>query len=194
MNYGELKILVSNHFKRVDLVETYDGIRDLTEELIAKTAKLLIMETATTDLAGTWADSIALPADFAQFKSVRSAVRALDVYTMDQLILMAKGGDSSPFGYTLDAGQLIIRNGNADIFTTYYARPSGLTSDSSTNKVLTAAPTLYLYGMLGYLAKDIQDDNLTAGYQAQYGAELGFLNELDANARMSGSAPQIKGA
>lgn len=194
MNYGELKNLVSNYLKRTDLVDVYDGFRDLTEELIAKTAKLIVMEKASEDLAGSWDKAIALPADWAQYKSVRSGSRPLDVYTRQQLDLMAKGGDGSPFGYTIDAGSLVIRNGNSDIFTTYYARPSGLTSDESTNKVLTSAPSLYLFGMLGYAAKDIQDDNLVAGYQTQYGAELAFLNELDANARLSGSAPQIKGA
>lgn len=196
MNYGELKDLVTFWLKRSDVIPYYPAIQELALERIAKDGRLAVQET---ELAITFTDAfMSLPADFAAFKRVSGSKAGrrypLNLYTKQQLDGLTGGSQGeSPSGYALYSGGMEIGpfSADADVSTTYFARPPQLVTDADTSPFLTKHPTIYLYAMLTYAANSMQNLELEASYGAQYLDEMASSNDSDKFGQMSGNAPMM---
>lgn len=145
----------------------------------------------TTDTLTTSGASVALPADWLEFK--RIWIDANDGKDLtyrplrDFRSLPESQQTGTPLYYTIDAGNLYVApTSDADLEVTYYTELGAFTGDSSTDAILTNDPEVYLSGVLCEFYRWARDAEGLAIEQAEFGAKARGLNVQDKLAQTSG--------
>lgn len=179
-NNTELKAAVADWLNRSDLTtQIVDFIR-LAEVRIAtnlKTADLQVTTTMTIDEA-----SEDLPADFRGMiaMDLGGSYPPLDYLAPhDFHTRHASNTTGRPISYTIQANKIYFGPTPDGTYTgtyTYIAQPD-IASDT-TNRLLTIAPNLYLFGALAEAAIFLNDD-LASMYEQKYQDALNLLQESE---------------
>lgn len=138
---------------------------------------------STAALSLTTAGTVNLPADYLGPVSLLLDVqdRELDAVTLRTLNTLRTDRDSTaaePRAYALTGTQFKfspIPDQTYAATLTYFAKIAALTTDGSTNWVLTNYPSVYLYGALMFMAPVIQEDERVALWQSLYVQALSQL-------------------
>lgn len=191
MTYDELIALVRYYAHRQDLDSLMPRFFQQATDAISKVARLLSMETRATL---TVTDNVAaLPSGFIQFRSVSQDAakgrQPLTSYERNRFEEQKRAYPGGFYGYTIDANEVEVAK-DLDINTVYYAKPAIVTG-GATNTVLTSNPNLYVFAMLMYIHKAVQDYESFETSRKQFYDEVVEANEADEHARRSGDAPQM---
>lgn len=146
----------------------------------------------TTDTLTTSGGSVALPADWLEFKRVwidANDGKDLIYRPLTQFRSIPESQQTgTPIYYTIDAGNLYIApTSDADIEVTYYQELGAFTADASTDAVLTANPEVYLSGVLVEAYRWIRDAEGMSMEQLEFSSKVRGLNAQDQQAQTSGS-------
>ena len=193
MNRGELETLIAQYMHRNDLGAFIPGFIDMATDRIGRTLRSQVNETTLT--LGITVNPTPLPADFRGMRTVLSEqdrgpnplramsptqlARATSIGTPAFYAISGKSIQVQPFV----AGNLIID---------YWGNPAPLTSESSTNAVLTEYPYLYLYASLVEAAVFVDDTKKAGDMAGVFNNEIFEVNQMSADAN-SGAIPIISG-
>lgn len=139
---------------------------------------------------------LALPLDYLEAKQVQVNLttgkpRTLTQVTEDQAdTINSEGIYTEPKHYVIVGNQLeVVPYASADleIELAYYAKVPALTTDATTNWLLTDWPDIYLYGSLIHSAPYLRDDERIATWATAYGTAVNEAREADEKARFAGS-------
>ena len=189
-NYQELKAAISG----VDSFSHRDDIGGLVDEFItiAETemfngsqGRLRVREMLVTESSATSAivRTQALPTGYLEIRSffmnIGTFNRAIDYLTPQQLYV--RDGTGTPCAYTITS-QIeydIIPDDTYATSIIYYATPTGISASNTTNAVLTAYPTIYLYGCLWAIAQWSKNDEDEIKYYQKFIAAITGANQSD---------------
>lgn len=148
------------------------------------------METTTT--LTTSSASVAVPADWLEFKRVwidANDGKDLIYRPLTQFRSIPESQQTgTPLYYTIDAGNIYVApTSDADLEVTYYQTLGAFTGDSSTDAVLTYNPEVYLSGVLVEAYRWMRDPEGMAMEQIEFSAKVRGLNGQDQQALTSGS-------
>lgn len=139
--------------------------------------------TISSQVSANWLEFIELVPTFNYARSLdymepwafRKRVDALSSSAAPQLI------------YTVEGDTLYLAPTNTGTITaSWYQKFSALSSDSSTDWIITNAPQVYLYGCIAQGCLYTQDDRF-AQYRAMFAGAIKALNDTDQQQRASGS-------
>lgn len=152
-NYAGLKQEVIEFTGRDDLSSRFDAFLDLAEAKIYRTNSLKSlrvreMETVTTLVTVSGTNTVALPADFLEARSMKIdysgnkyELRYLSPSSVDEV------SSGMPSAFTLRGTNIVFDSIPDDAYNltlAYYAQPVALSATNSTNVILTNYPDIYL--------------------------------------------------
>lgn len=178
--YSQLRSYVEAARGRND-VPTY--VYEVANEEINRELRISEMETETT-LSAT-AESVTLPTDLLQIKSiyVDASPRTMLQPLAETSQMMRHDDSGRPAYYSVHADELILMpvpDGTYSLNLRYYARLSNLSDDTDTNDVLGNHLDIYLYGVLKHVAmweRKIED---ATAYQQMF---MGAIEKAERNDR-----------
>lgn len=176
-NYTDLQAAIVDVVQRDDLQYTIvDAIRMVEADCNSSLRHPSMEETATLVLAS---NSSALPTDYLEAIRVYADVNTrteLEYVTPDWLDVNYPTGATTgaPYYTVLDGSLVNYLSGAANVYLTYYESIPALAS-SSTNWLLTRAPSVYLFGALMYISPSLEDAAWLGRYSTMYEAEKSKL-------------------
>lgn len=189
-NYTDLQSTVADWLHRDDLTSAIPTFIQLAEKQMSRKLRVKGQETEVT---GTAAATIALPADYLQAIAltltsggIERALAQRDRFSATNL----NNFSASAAYYTIEGGNIIITPepaGTEDYTLQYYAGITALSDAAPTNWLLTANPDLYLYAVLIQSAPYMVDDPRVSAWGTMYASILEEIKQQDANDRFSGS-------
>ena len=201
MNKGELNTTITRYLKRNDLIDLYDTWIAFTSTRIDTQLRLSEQEYRTITVPDS--QFVQLPPDFIEMRHIQTSqnggrpLRYVTPNKLDQL--RARYSDSfAPMGfYTIMDNQIEISpapgpDNEATLEMFYYAKLPPLPGNQSTNKVLTAFPQLYLYGVMiesAAIREAPQDIQMYTQLWRDYAKTL---TDRQAAARFSGDSKQMR--
>ena len=196
MDKGELYAAVTKYTRKPTLTDIYDTWLTETQQRIGTQCRLPEQEQrAKVFAAGKY---IALPNDFIEARKLDYEGWPLQYRTPEQAQALEKCIEPSggPGYYSLYDGELQLIPAQPDDSTAtldmiYYAREAPLTVESTTTRVLTKYPYLYLYGMMIEANIFLENDTGLQRYMSLFGNMVAELNDRAARARYSGSTLQM---
>jgi len=194
--YAELKTSVQAWMARGDSL-VIDRIPDfirLGEERINRDLRVSDMIAAPVTLTivadQNW---VALPADFLEFKRIRSdAEPRIEYMTPDALEDLPPSGDASK--YSIEGRRLLYgQTPDADLplAVRYYAQLPVL-DDSTTTWLLTKAPSVYLYAALVEGALFTKNSKAAGEWGTLYDKAIAALESADEAAAISGGSLRMQ--
>jgi len=194
MNHLQLKTAVAGWLQRSDMSSIIPTLVELAEARLSRELRLrsqLIITTLTTT-----ASSIALPADFLEFKAlVYSDGAPLRIGTIEQ-VLNARASITTyqptvavVTGTDLQLGP--APSGSYIINAAFYAKFAALSADLDTNWLLTNHPGVYLWAVLAEASPWMQEDQRVAVWEAKLGQDMATLKAAERAAEYSGSGFEI---
>jgi hypothetical protein len=193
MNWGELKAAVRSYLvQRKDITDAIIITwQDLARARIGQTVRTLDLEAlATVTLAAGLAE---LPSDFAELRRVSVEGEPLVYRSAEQMARMVKRG--APTAFRIEAGNLVTwPPADASAELVYFAVPERLESDTETNKLLTNAANLYLWGMLAEAFTWSQDMDAATNAVTRFNNEAALANAAASVARTAGGSMTSRSA
>lgn len=193
--YASLKTSIADWLNRGDLTDVIPHFIELAEARFNRDLRVRQMVKRST--AQLDEGYITLPGDWLEAKNIQINTsfgpRKLEYVTLeqaDQLRLGAGDAAGDPHYFNITGSQLeIIPNpsGDPEIEMTYYAKIPALSSQNTSNWLLTSWPDMYLYGSLAHAAPYLKDDERVAVWAAFYDRALQEITDSDARAQYSGS-------
>lgn len=194
-NYTELQTAVADWAARSDSKFTgraADFIR-LGEERIWRDLRVSQMiQTATLTIVGG-TNSVALPADWLEFKRITTATQDRLEY-VDPETLQEFDSYGEPTKYSIEGRSLFYGQtptADLDLTARYYSMP-GYLSDTSTTWLLTAFPSVYLYASLLEGAIFVKNSAKAGEYGTLYDRAINGVQDADRAAMSSGSRLRIR--
>ncbi|AMM22991.1 phage adaptor protein [Variovorax sp. PAMC 28711] len=189
--YTDLQTSVQGWLARGDALVT-SRIPDfiaLGEERIWRDLRVSDMITTLTLTVPNGANSVALPADFLEFKRITTAgYMRLDYMAADQLADLTAPGRPNVYsieGRTFIYGQTV---GASTAFSArYYARAAAL-AITPTNWLLTKAPSVYLYAALVEAYIFVKNPEEAARYGVLLDKAIREMESADQRAMSSGAS------
>lgn len=175
-DYADLKAEVIAYSGRDDLSSRFDSFLKLTEAEMfnhpLKPLRVKEMETtaALVTVAGT--NSVALPADFLEARSLTIETGGLNLELEYLSPSTLQEFDSGfPTQFTIK-GTTIVFNKTPDsvynLSLDYYAKPTALSTTDSTNAILTNYPNIYFNGCLAQVYKFATETQEMAVYKNEF--------------------------
>lgn len=195
MNYGQLKSALSGWTQRTDMGAIAPTLIQLAEARIAREFRLQNQVTVTTLTAN--AASIALPADFLEFKALVYAdySPAVKIGTLEKVLdERARISGDRPTTAVVAGGQLQlgpVPGSSYTINAAYYARFPALSADTDTNWLLTNYPSVYLFAALAEAQPYMMDDARIALWEGKYAQERESLKLADKMAEFGGNGLEL---
>ena len=201
-NYGELKTEVANLLHRSNLASSMDIAAQITEREIMLTGRMwqLHVSQSISEIDRVFPGSAEyfLPGDFwglvRVFTTTGGAfntelnpatsrgLRSIDFVDQLSELRATNGTIVPPSHYTVDIASAAITisplPAEDEFFKVqYYQAPPIMVADADFNILLTFAPQLYLYGMVKYLARKVQDMELATLYESYWEQQITLAND-----------------
>jgi hypothetical protein len=195
-NYTELKEQVITWSHRDDIDQLVDNFIDLVEvEMFNNPNEVLrVRGQETRSTATTSGKYLALPDDYQSIRNLRfdvtGEVYELDYQTPDLLNRYPSTGRPQSFTVTSQIEFNRVPDQNYTIEMQYYALPTGISSASPTNEILTKFPTIYLFGCLWAVFNYATDQAESQKYYTQFINAIKGANKKDKQGRY-GPAPSV---
>lgn len=184
--YAELQTAITTWLHRNDLAAVAPDFITLAE---AKFNRLLRARDMEDAISGTITNgAIALPADFAELKSLyadTSPPTSLQPKPLEWIRNQAELA-TTPLHYAFDQSNLVFWPSSGDVAGTYYARIPALSNSNTTNWLLTKWPDLYLFGSLEQSAPYLKADPRLPMWQAKVTELILSINADSRAAEVSG--------
>lgn len=196
-NFDNLKKEIIDYSHRNDLGTKIDTFIQLAENAMysneVEVLTVRSMEIVSTAL--TAGQYLSLPDNFESARSVRivtdSGTGELRYQAPEQMYKQPATGRPKFFtivGNELQFGR--IPDAEYTIEIQYYRKAIPLSDDNTVNEILTAHPSLYLYGALAQLFAFAQDDAQAAKYGQLFISHIKGANKADKKGRY-GPAPSL---
>lgn len=180
-SYSDLQTAVANWLDRTDLTARIPEFIQLTEAKLRRKLRRRSVRDTITLTSGV--DSVTLPADVAELRSIRLVTSSYrqDVPLLNQTPEMlaerraAWSQSGRPRFFSVVGNRLLLvptpdDNYSAEII--YYEALQPLSDTNPTNNVLTEAPDVYLYGALQEAEPYLENDERLPLWKAQFEAAL----------------------
>lgn len=191
--YGELKAAIADYLGRGDLTARIPDFIALAEERFSREMRLRPMVKRVTLALAPSASSVALPADYLETISLvlsagsRRKLSQADVDTLEasddpvgEPVYFAVVGNSVKVSPATDSARELV--------LTYYGTVTPLSDAAPVNFLLTASPSLYLYGSLLESIGFTRNEAAAATWNAGYSAAKTALVDADARGRRTHQA------
>lgn len=199
-SYSTLQTSIGDWLNRSDLTSVIPDFITMAEaqfNRVLRHRKMVERATATLD-----SEYSAMPADW--LESIRyqlntNPITVMEFVSPDQAAVL-KGAYSTsgkPIFYSQigQQFQVIPAPDSGSAYTgelTYYAKIPALSSQNTTNWLLTDSPDIYLYGSLLQSAPYLQDDNRIAVWASLYTKLVQDLTVSDERSRMATSSLRMR--
>ena len=203
--YATLVTAVDNWLARADLTARTPEFIALAEAKFNRELRCRQMEqrsTATVDTASSEPEFIALPGDFHTMRRVRlSSVSGkprlgfLSGTQMDDQRYSSSNTTGQPQHFTVFGDEMEILPTPDSAYTiemVYRKYIPALSSDNTTNWLLTLAPDLYLYGALMEAAPYMHEDERIQTWSSGVTGAINGLNEMSLDASFNAGPVQIR--
>lgn len=190
-NYTTLQSTIADYLNRGDLtaqIPTFIQFAEADFNTRLRTREMIIRAEATSDnefvqLPSDWVEAINL-----QIVGGKSPLRFVTLDAADQMVATEQYTQVVAYSLMNGAIELVPAPGNdVDIEMVYYGKITPLSSQVSTNWLLTKAPDVYLYGALMHAQPFLMDDQRMPVFAALYNARIEALNEESMKSTHSGS-------
>lgn len=196
--FADLKSAVADFVNREDLTAVIPTFVALAEADMARKVRAIAMETRST--ATLDAQYSGLPADWLETISLRisGADQRLTLASLAEIADLRAWNDDEagqPTHYAHVAGGLELYPTPDDTYTAelvYYAKPTALSTDGSTNWLLTNHPDAYLYGALTHSAPYLKDDARVEIWASLYANAIQSINQASQDAKHSGTGLRLR--
>lgn len=190
-SFANLKAAIATHAWRTGDAEFEASVPDfivLLESLLNHGTDsqdpLRVRDMVTTAPVALTNGSGSLPADYLQWKTVKTAgatSRPLspmpETYGTSEFP-NASGGYADHF-YITGITITTVPASDADLSLTYYRKIPALSDSSTTNWLLSKAPNVYLYGSLMFAAVWMMDDQRAGTFSSSFQQAIGGLKRSD---------------
>lgn len=184
-NYSELQAAVGNYLHRGDLTARFDDFLVLAEERINRIVRCREMETTLTPTAIA-SNTIAVPTGTVGVKALwLSGYETSPLKAMPFNRLRQQGTEGVAANYAW-VGSSLYFDGSGTVTGILYAKVPALTSSASTNWLLTAHPSAYLWGVVTEALAYVMDDTRAMAADARFLAAAREINGSDQRDRFSG--------
>lgn len=190
-NYTTLQSTIADYLNRGDLtaqIPTFIQLAEADFNTRLRTREMIIRAEATSDkefvqLPSDWVEAINL-----QIVGGKSPLRFVTLDEADRMVASEQFTQVVAYSLMNGAIELVPAPGNnVDIEMVYYGKITPLSSQVSTNWLLTKAPDVYLYGSLMHAQPFLMDDQRMPVFAALYNARIDALNEESMKSTHSGS-------
>ena len=196
--FADLKTAVADFLNRDDLTAVVPTFVALCEADLNRKLRTIAQETRSTatldaqysDLPDDWLETISIRIDGATTRLVLASLAEISdkrAWSSDEA--------GRPTHYAHVAGGLELYPTPDDTYTAellYHAKITALTTDVSTNWVLTNHPDAYLYGSLIHSAPYLKDDPRLAVWASLYSTAIDSINQASQDARYSGTGLRMR--
>lgn len=196
-NYADLSSAVISWLNRADLQSTVPDFIALAEERIARDIRCRQMVTTATLATVAGVESVALPDRWIEGVSLRIVEPQiqLEYVTPEELRGMFGSTYSGlPSVYTIEGENLILGPVPAQVYSLqsiYYQRFTPL-AGTSTNSLLEASPSLYLFAALAEASPFLMDDQRAGLWESKYAAVVRQVNATESSANSAGTSLRIR--
>lgn len=198
--YDDLKTSIADWLMRSDLDGVIPDLIALAEEdhnRVLRTREMLV-RAVTIPAADEPYEN--LPADYLELKAIQFNADPVVVpkFVTPAFIRAYRRGtgtlSGTPVFYTIEGSQFLFERTPADVELEilYYQRIPALSDGNQTNWLLTAAPSVYLYGALTQSAPYLKDDERIATWDALYQRALAALLRQDKGAETNASPLTVR--
>lgn len=196
--FAALKSAIADFLNRDDLTAVIPTFVALAEADMNRKVRAIAMETRST--ATLDAQFSGLPSDWLETISIRisGADNRLVLASAAEIADLRAWNDDQagePTHYAHVAGGLELYPTPEDSYTAelvYYAKPTALSTDGSTNWLLTNHPDAYLYGSLVHSAPYLKDDPRVEVWAALYANAIQSINQASQDAKFSGTGLRLR--
>jgi hypothetical protein len=199
-NYQNLKDSAIAWSHRADLDLLIDDFILLAENEFysnpVETLSLRVMEGQATATASTSSRQVTLPADFLSNRRIRLQLSTgdhgeLKYRAPEQMVI--QGASGQPRYYTITDVLEFDRTPDTayTVEFQYFKKIAALTSEATTNDILTNYPNIYLYGVLHQAFLYATDEVEAAKWQRKFISAIKGANRKDKKGRF-GTAPAMR--
>lgn len=199
-NYTDLKASLADWLNRSDLTAVIPDLIALAEEehnIKLRTREMLV-RAVTIPAADEPYEN--LPADYLELKAIQfnsDPVKVPEYVTPAWIRAYRRGtadNAGTPSFYTIEGSQFLFERTPSDVELeiVYYQKIPALSTGNPTNWLLTAHPSVYLYGALTQSAPYLKDDERIATWDTLYQRALASIQTQDQNAETNGSPLVIR--
>ena len=183
--YGDLKNALRDWLDNDTLDSRADGFIGLVEARCNRILRAPEMEARTTlTIGGSPANSIDLPSDFLELRSVHledSPDEPLSFRSPQFVESVRDGLSGNPKYYSVERQVLTFAPAapaSTDFSVLYFQAIPGLTESNTTNWLLTANPDVYVYGVLCQAEGYAVNDNRVAMWKQLLDEALGEMRQV----------------
>jgi hypothetical protein len=190
-NYATLQSAIADYLNRADLtaqIQTFIQFAEADLNTRLRSREMIVNATATSD-----GQFVALPPDWLEAINMMivGGQSPLRYVTPDEAdtIVKAQTYTSTRF-YSMTTGVIELvppAVNDITIDMVYYGKIPALSTDNTTNWLLTKAPDVYLYGALTHAAPFLMDDQRMAVFSQIYLARVQSLQDESQKSLHSGS-------
>lgn len=197
--YSDLKTSIGTWLDRSDLAGMIPDFIALAETYLNTEPRLRVREAETTTTLVPTAGACALPDDYGGFREVwgdTSPTSEMGFATPDFVRLQYPTSTSSgfPAHFTIIGASLTAYpTSTANIKIIYYRKAAALSDSNTTNWLLTAFPTVYLYASLLQAKIFTRDDEESARWSGALDFALNQIKANDEGVRYARIASRVRG-
>ena len=196
--FADLQASVASWLHRDDLTAAIPDFITLAESRINRKLRVRQQMTATTLSTVASTASVALPADWLQWHSLRVTAPASPLEYMPGTLqerTYAPTDIGCPTTYTIRGDSLILAPVPDTVYSiaaVYYAKVPALSDSATTNWLLTDWPGLYLFATLAESAPFLGNDARIPVWESKYASELDSVLRSDRESVSAGSPIRVR--
>lgn len=190
-NYASLQSAIADYLNRQDLTAQIPMFIQFCEAEL--NTQLRCREQIVRAEATSSAEFVQLPAGWLEGINLQivDGVSPLRYVTLDEAdIIKRERRFDAVHAYSLMNGAIELvpaPSDDVDIEMVYYEKIPALSSQNTTNWLLTKAPDVYLYGALTHASPFLLDDQRMSMFASIYGGRVAALNDESQKSLHSGS-------
>lgn len=196
VTYADLQASVAAWMNRTDLTATIPDFVAIAEARMNDDLRLRAMLTAASLSTVANVQTVALPADWLEFKALSISGEPLEYKPADRIRADADSGTAEPSHYAIEGANLLLGSTPGSVYsidTQYYAKIPALASAvGGANWLLTKYPNIYLYGALVSACQFTMNDERANYWGSLYTQACAIAKASDNTAVFSGSPLRIR--
>lgn len=191
--YSDLKAAIQDWSHRTDVNTKIDDFIDMAESEIWNNLRVREMEARATNTAST--RYLNLPEGFLEMRRLQlvSGSTYYDISAASPESMQISGTSGRPAYFTVTTQLEFDRTPDSSytIEMQYYRKLTALSSSNTTSTILTAYPTVYLFGSLWALYQWANEEERAEYYYQKFISAIDLANGKDKKGRY-GPAPRMK--
>jgi hypothetical protein len=196
--YGELKSAVADWLNRTDLTARIPDFISLAHAKLNR--QLRVMDMVQRSAADVTAQYTSLPDDFLEMRNIQlnvSTPKSLEYLTPEQMDQERALGNTArePVYYSI-MGKLLevfpTPDATYEVEMAYFQNIPSFTTDSSTNWLMTKAPSTFLYGSLLQAAPYLKEDERAPVWLRLHDESVAELMQENERAKFGGGTLKMR--